>query len=64
MALQPELIALTGVAAAVLGMVLIVLGVISGALFTPGVVVLLIGSLALAAAGILMVAKRNGPSER
>ena len=44
-----------GLLAAVLGMVLIVLAVIAGVLFTPGVVLLILGSLAIFGSGVVFV---------
>ena len=44
-----------GLSAAVLGMVLIVLAVIVGVLFTPGVVLLILGSLAIAGSGVVFL---------
>jgi hypothetical protein len=41
-----------GLALALLGLILVVLGVLSGGLFLPGVVVLLIGLLVTAGAGV------------
>ena len=44
-----------GLLAAVLGMVLIVLAVIAGALFTPGVVLLIMGALAIVGSGVVFL---------
>ena len=48
-----DLILQAGIGAAVLGMVLIVLGVITGALFLPGVVVLVVSALVIALGAVL-----------
>ena len=49
-----------GLLAAVLGMVLIVLAVIAGVLFTPGVVLLILGSLAIVGSGVVfLITGRN-----
>ena len=44
-----------GLSAAVLGMVLIVLAVVAGALFTPGVVLLILGFLAIIGSGVVFL---------
>ena len=44
-----------GLLAAVLGMVLIVLAVVAGALFTPGVVLLILGFLAIIGSGVVFL---------
>lgn len=44
-----------GLLAAALGMVLIVLAVIAGVLFTPGVVLLILGSLAIVGSGVVFL---------
>ncbi|MEX2282105.1 MAG: hypothetical protein WEE89_06455 [Gemmatimonadota bacterium] len=50
-----------GVLTMVLGMVLVVLGVMAGALFVPGVVLLIVGSLAVGASGVLyLLSGRRG----
>jgi hypothetical protein len=59
MLLSANVLLLAGLAVATLGMILVVLGVIHGALFLPGVVVLLIGQLICAGAG-LFAAFRTG----
>jgi hypothetical protein len=48
-----DLVLQTGIGGAVLGMVLIVLGVITGALFLPGVIVLVMATFVIAAGGVL-----------
>jgi hypothetical protein len=53
-----------GVLAMVLGMILVVLGVIGGALFMPGVVLLTIGSTAVAASGVLYLVSGRGGDAR
>ena len=50
---QPGLLLQTGLLVAVLGMTLVVLGVIVGPLFYPGVFVLMAGQLLCAWAGII-----------
>ena len=52
MKLTPIFLLYIGLAVTTLGMILVVLGVMSGALFLPGVVLLLIGQLIVAAAGV------------
>ncbi len=59
MKLTTGIILLSGLALATLGMILVVLGVISGGLFLPGVVLLLIGLLVCAGAGIFGVVRNN-----
>ena len=54
-----DVLVLAGLGVATLGMLLVVLGVIHGGLFLPGVVVLLIGQLICAGAG-LFAAFRGG----
>jgi hypothetical protein len=44
-----------GLLTAVLGMVLIVLAVIAGVLFTPGVVLLILGSLAMFGSAVVFL---------
>ena len=44
-----------GLSASVLGMVLIVLAVVAGALFTPGVVLLILGFLAIIGSGVVFL---------
>jgi hypothetical protein len=56
---QPGLLLEVGVAVAVLGMVLVVLGVIIAPLFFPGIFVLTAGLLLTAAAGVLYVIPRD-----
>ena len=52
MKLTPILLLYFGLAITTLGMIFVVLGVLSGGLFLPGVVLLLIGQLIIAAAGV------------
>jgi hypothetical protein len=50
--LTADVLLLAGLAVATLGMILVVLGVIYGGLFLPGVIALLIGQLICAGAGL------------
>ena len=59
MKLTPDVLLLIGLALATLGMILVVLGVLSGGLFLPGVVVLLLGLLVCAGAGLFATFRNN-----
>ena len=59
---QPGLILEVSLFVAVLGMVLIVLGVVHGAVFFPGVFVLTAGLLAAGAAAVLYLIRGDGPA--
>jgi hypothetical protein len=48
----PIVVLYFGLALVTLGMILVVLGVISGGFFLPGVVILMIGHIIIAGAGI------------
>src|SRR5262245_59964845 len=62
--LDPVLLFQAGLAVTVLAMSLIVLGVIAGSLFLPGIYVLIVGMLLIALAGILYVLPSAAESAR